>query len=459
MPRSVDVVVVGANVAGSSMAYNLAKRGVKVVMVELLENNKIGSTSCGDGLDVHEFKRLNLDLPEGKFIHGDVIRGEVIAPNGHAKLAAQGQIMAVHRFHFCQYLKDRALGAGAELIAPARAVRPVIKNDYVIGLKYKPLLSLNTNKSKIDHHKNELQIIESKVLVDASGLRAVIRSQLPENWWVTEQVDERDIAVCYKESREFKKPLLEKFIHGYFSSEIAPGGFYWIATRSNTLVNVGLGINMKYQPLSPKQQLYNKILPKHKFLSSSKVIWKGGGLIPRRRPLGCMVGNGFLAAGDAAAMVNPMSGGGIGPSTYAGQLGGRIISEALETGNYSVERLWGYNYEYNINYGPVQAGNYILRRTIEDLSDNQINALLAAELFTEAEIIEVIENGILELGFLNKLKKLGKLAKHPKLLLKLRALYKNMETARTFYRDYPQRITGFIPWQKKVNNFFAKFYR
>jgi len=443
MSQFYDIIIVGANVAGSSMGFNLAKQGLQVAMIDIYESSKIGSTSCGDGLDEHEFKRLGLAVPTGKFVYGDVIRGEVIAPNGHARLAAQGKIKAVHRYHFCQYLKDRTVDAGGQLIAPARAIAPVMKDDFVVGLKYR-------------HEGEGTKTLKCRILVDASGLRAVIRNQLPADWWVSEGIDKRDIAVCYKESRKFDKPLPNKFVHGYFSSAIAPGGFYWIATRSRTLVNVGLGINMHYQPLSPKQQLYNKILPKHKFLNDSRVVWKGGGLVPRRWPLDCMVGNGFVAAGDAAVMVNPMSGGGIGPSVFAGEIGGKVITAALEAGEYSIEQLWKYNYDYNTNYGPVQAGNYILRSTIESLTDAQINALLGAELFSEKEIIKVIENGKLELGFSNKLKKLGKLAKHPKLLLKLRALYKNMEAVRQLYMGYPRDIKEFKPWRNKVHRFFEK---
>jgi geranylgeranyl reductase family protein len=443
-----DVVVVGANVAGSSISYTLAKNGLSVTFLDILAKDRIGSDSCGDGLDVHEFKRLGLDLPKGEFVHGDVIRGKVIAPDGKASLAAQGQIKAVHRYHFVQYLKNRAMDNGAQLIAPARAIEPIIENNYVVGLKYKQIQTKSGT--------NGVRTLKCNILVDASGLNAVIRNKLPKKWWITEKVEKRDIAVCFKESRFFKKPLKEKFIHGYFTSKIAPGGFYWLATRSNKLLNVGLGINLDYMPLSPKRQLYNKILPKHPFLNDSEVVWHGGGQVPRRRPLDCMVGNGVVAAGDAAAMVNPMSGGGIGPSLYAGKMGGRIIKNAIDQQDYSIEKLWNYNYEYQTNYGPVQAGNYILRKTIESLSDDQLNALLRAQLFTEEEIIAVIESGQLELGFIDKLKKFSKLAKHPKLLLKLRALYKNMVTARKFYYEYPKDMKNFIPWQGKVHTFFNK---
>ncbi len=446
MAKSYDVVVVGANVAGSSISYHLVKNGLKVAFLDLLANDQIGSDSCGDGLDVHEFKRLGLPVPEGEFVYGDVIRGKVIAPDGRSELAAQGKIKAVHRFHFVQYLKDRAVDNGAELIAPARAIAPIIKDNFVVGIRFRYLT--NSNKT---------QELTCNILVDASGLNASIRKQLPKDWWISEVVNKSDIAVCYKESRYFEKPLKNKFIHGYFTSEIAPGGFYWIATRSTRYVNVGLGINYQYMPLSPKKQLYTKILPKHAFLNRSKVIWHGGGLVPRRRPLNCMVGNGVLAAGDAAVMVNPMSGGGIGPSVFAGKIGGMVITEACSQDNYSINTLWKYNFNYQTRYGPIQAGNYILRKIIESLSDGQINVLLGAKLFTEQEIIAVIENGKLEMGFLTKLRKLGKLAKHPKLLLKLRALYKDMGQARKLYFEFPEDINDFLSWRKRTRKFFKKY--
>lgn len=179
-------------------------------------------------------------------------------------------------------------------------------------------------------------------------------------------------------------------------------------------------------------------------------------MIPRRRPIECMVANGFVASGDAAAMVNPMSGGGIGPSLYAGQLGGKIISIALENNDVSLNSLWQFNYEYNINYGHVQAANHVMRRQIEELSDEQLNALFAAELFTEEELIEAIEKGSLSIGFTAKLKKFGKLAKHPRLLMAMKRLYSGMKKAREIYRGYPETPDGFLQWRKSARIFFDK---
>jgi flavin-dependent dehydrogenase len=346
---------------------------------------------------------------------------------------------------------DRAVDAGVKLVDKAKVVTPVIENNNVIGIKYK----------QVKGKSLQTRSIRAEVVADASGLNAAVRSKLPKDWLVAEKIDRRDISVCYKESREFPKPLKEKFIHGYFSSEIAPGGFYWIATRSLTKVNVGLGLKYEDDPgkqLNPKKQLYNKIIKLHPFIKKSKVVWSGGGLIPRRRPLDCMVGNGFIAVGDAGAMVNPMSGGGIGPSMYAGKLGGEILHQALKNNDICLDNLWKFNYEYNQNYGHVQASNQILRLTIEGLADDQINALLGANLFSETEIIEAIESGKLDIGFLSKLKKVGKLARHPKLLMALRRMYKSMERAREIYKQYPDTPEGIEKWRIETRKFFNKHY-
>jgi electron-transferring-flavoprotein dehydrogenase len=444
-------VIVGANVAGASLGYELAWKGHEVILLEHLERSKIGALSCGDGVDKLEFERLGLELEDGDWVHGDVIRGEVFAPDMKNSLAAQGYIRAVHRYHFCQHLVDRAVNAGAKLIDKAKAVAPIIENNFVKGIRYKQITG-NSLKTRS---------IKAKIVVDASGLNAAVRSKLPEDWMVAEKIDRRDISVCYKESREFSKPLKNKFIHGFFSSEIAPGGFYWIATRSLTKVNVGLGLKYEDDPgkqLNPKKQLYNKIMKLHPFIKKSTVTWSGGGLIPRRRPLDCMVGNGFIAVGDAGAMVNPMSGGGIGPSMYAGKLGGKVIHQALKNNDVSLEYLWKFNFEYNQNYGHVQASNQILRLTIESLTDNQINALLGANLFSETELIEAIESGKLDIGFLSKLKKVGKLTRHPKLLMTLRRMYKGMERAREIYKQYPESHQDIEKWQAETRKFFNKYY-
>lgn len=445
MKNHYDVIVVGGNVAGASMARNLASKNIDTLIIERLTSEKIGSNTCGDGLDKQEFKRLGLELPEGDFVDGDIHTAMAYAPDKVHTLGASGLLRAVNRYKFCQHLIKTAVDAGAEVSDGTHAVRPIIKNNYVAGVVVKNMISKNKNIK-----------LTSKLLVDASGLNGCIRKKLPEDWWVSEKIDLRDTSVCYKETRIYNKKQKELSVRGYISKNIAPGGFYWLAMRTKTKINVGIGVKRTGDHPNPRRQIYEQVLPQHPELNNTTIKWHGGGMIPRRRPLDCFVGNGFVACGDAAAMVNPMSGGGIGPSMYAGKLGAEIIIGAIERNDVSLESLWSFNYRYNQNYGHVQAANHVLRRHIEDLSDEQINNLFAAELFTEEELIEAIEKGSLSISFTSKLKKFGKLAKHPRLLMALKRLVKDMKMARKIYLEYPEDPTGFLKWRESATDFFQK---
>jgi flavin-dependent dehydrogenase len=111
---------------------------------------------------------------------------------------------------------------------------------------------------------------------------------------------------------------------------------------------------------NPKKQFYQKILQKAIFRDSTLI--KGGSwYVPTRRPLDCMTGNGFVVVGDSACQVNPIHGGGIGPSMMGGSIAGETIVEAIEKDHVSREGLWRYNVEYMKVYGAKQAGLDIFR--------------------------------------------------------------------------------------------------
>ena len=68
--------------------------------------------------------------------------------------------------------------------------------------------------------------------------------------------------------------------------------------------------------------------------------------MPTRRPLDSLVGNGIVVIGDASCQVNPIHGGGMGPSMVGGKIAGEVIAGALEKGEPSLERLRMVNVRY-----------------------------------------------------------------------------------------------------------------
>jgi digeranylgeranylglycerophospholipid reductase len=445
MSEKLDAIVIGMNVAGATVSKELASLGLDTLVVERLPQNRIGEKTCGDGLEKHEFKRLNLPIPDGDFVIREITKGELVSPDLKSSIVAQAEGRGINRYQFNQYLVKLAINAGAKVLDEAIALSPILEN-YGDSKKVSGV--------KVHSKKGGSKKVEAKLVVDCSGVFAKVRNQLPDSWWVSEKVANEDTAVCYRETRIFGSDLDELFVRAYFSKEVAPGAFYWIGCRDLRSVNIGIGILRVPGYPNPQRQFYSKLLPLHPYLKKGKITWKSGGIVPARRPLACMVANGFIAVGDAACQVNPISGGGIGPSLFAGKLAANIIKESLEKGDTSIESLWGYNVKYNNQYGFIQAGGEVFREFLSSLSDSDMNKILGLRILSDEDILYAIEHGKLDVGFTTKLKMARKLIKYPKLLLSLRRMQTRMENARSLYLEYPETPKDFPIWRKKVHRFF-----
>jgi len=445
MNKKADAIVVGMNVAGATVSKELASLGLDILVVERLSQNKIGEKTCGDGLEKHEFKRLNLSLPEGDFVIREITKGELVAPDLKSSIAAQAEGRGINRYQFNQHLVKTALNAGVKVLDETIAVSPIFEGHGN---------SKKVSGVKVRNKEGETKKIDAKMVLDCSGVFAKIKNQLPTSWWVSEKVANKDTAICYRETRVFDSDLDELFVRAYFSKEVAPGAFYWIGCRDLRSVNIGIGILRVPGHPNPHRQFYTKLLPLHPYLKKGKITWKSGGIVPARRPLDCMVADGFIAIGDAACQVNPISGGGIGPSLFAGKIASNIIREAVEKKDTSIESLWDYNVKYNNQYGFIQAGGQVFREYLSSLSDQDMNKILGLKILSDEDILYALEHGKLDAGFITKLKMARKLVKYPKLLFSLRRMQTRMEKARSLYLEYPETPKDFLIWRKKVHRFF-----
>ena len=75
---------------------------------------------------------------------------------------------------FGQRLLDDALNVGVELIDNTLVLKPILADDFVIGVKVK---NFSENKHKEFY---------AKAVIDASGMAAVLRKGLPSTWEIGE---------------------------------------------------------------------------------------------------------------------------------------------------------------------------------------------------------------------------------------------------------------------------------
>jgi flavin-dependent dehydrogenase len=161
----------------------------------------------------------------------------------------------------------------------------------------------------------------------------------------------------------------QNFIELHFLEELLPG-YFWIFPLPNGMANVGAGmlshvvskkrINLKEDML---KAIANNPNIKHRFKGArleGKISGWGLPLGSKRRSIS---GDNFLLTGDAAALIDPFTGEGIGNAMYSGMLAAAHIQKAVAENNFSA----GFNRAYDEAFYNRQWDELKLSHTMQKL--------------------------------------------------------------------------------------------
>jgi digeranylgeranylglycerophospholipid reductase len=440
-----DVVVVGGGTAGCLAAKTTAEKGLRVCLLEAKRKEEIGEKVCGDALGEHHLKTLGLEKPNDGEFEKRIDGIKIFSPNLETIFTVRSEDFVgyiLNRRLFGQWLLNKALNCGTTLMDTVRCIAPIIRDGYVSGILAKNARTGESFK------------VEAKAVVDASGFSAVVRHKLPMEMGIEAEIEKEDVEACYREIRQLKQESEDtEFCSIFLSQKVSPAGYAWIFPKGGTKVNVGLGICMKRGFPNPKRQLYTHVLANPLF-QGSLLLGGGAWYDPTRRPLDNMVGDGVAIVGDAASLVNPIHGGGIGPSMLSGYLAGNAIVEGLEKGDVSKKSLWSYNSKYMEMYGTKQAGLDVFRRLLVTLNDADLNYGMKYQLLTEDDVLKAgigdefhlkitqtairVFKGLRKIGFLNR----------------LRLTVDMMRRVKEHYRTYPETPEKFSIWRRETLSLF-----
>ena len=440
--KKFDAIVIGAGTGGCMTAKTVAGKGLEVCLIDRKTGKDVGEKVCGDAIGKHHFDELKLECPKGEELKRKVTGIKIFSPDMktvfHVK-AERFHGFIVDRHLFGQRLLNDAIYAGATFLESTQVLQPIIENDYVIGVMV------------MDQKAGKKFPLHSRVVVDASGFPAVLRKAIPPEFGIEKDVENEDVIICYREIRELKGHVNEPdFCEIYLNQSLFLGGYAWVFPEDGAKVNVGLGVAMASKFPNPKKQLYEKVLSQPLFARSS-MVKGGGGHVPTRRPLDCMTGNGIIIVGDAACQVNPIHGGGMGPSMKGGVLAGETIVEAIEKSDISREGLWPYNFKYMQSYGAKQAGLDAFRLLLQKLGDDDINWGMEYELITEEDIFKTSMGEDVRLNITEKTQRILKGIKKLSLLKKLRDSANLLRSVKAHYRNYPDSPKDFDAWKMKAH--------
>ena len=143
----------------------------------------------------------------------------------------------------------------------------------------------------------------------------------------------------------------DNFIELHFIDDVLPG-YFWIFPLPNGKANVGLG--MRSDKISKKKidlkKLMERIITHDPVISQrfknatplSDIKGFGLPLGSKKRPIS---GEGFMLVGDAASLIDPFTGEGIGNAMMSGLMAGKKAAQALETNNTSIKKMKEYDDE------------------------------------------------------------------------------------------------------------------
>jgi len=436
-----DLVVVGAGTAGCITAATAARKGLKTCMIDCKPQDKIGGKVCGDAIGAHHFDRLGIAPPRGEDFDSMIEGIRVYSPDLLSVFTIGGPGVTgfiVNRHSFGQRLLKESLDTGVKLYNSMLVTVPFIEAGYVKGA---------VARSK----DGEKRIFRAKVTIDASGVSAAIRRNLPDEFSIEKEVAKKDIMACYREIRG-NIEMEEGYCQIYLNQSIAQGGYFWIFPRRGEKVNAGVGIQVGKTNPHPKTQLYSQVFSRPIFKDTT-ILDAGGGYVSTRRPLDCLVGNGVMLVGDAACLVNPIHGGGIGPSMISGRLAAEVASEAIESGNVGRKELWRYNTDYMKAYGAKQAGLDVFRIFLQEISDEELNYGMKQRLVKESDVLRASLEGDLRLSITDKAERAFKSIRRPEFVIKLREVARKMRRVKKHFLNYPTP-EEFPAWRARIETLY-----
>jgi digeranylgeranylglycerophospholipid reductase len=433
-----DAIVVGAGTAGCLAAKTVSEKGLKVCIIEKKPREEIGEKICGDALGEHHLKFLGLEKPTGGELEAKIDGIKIYSPDENTIFTIADKDFVgflLNRRLFGQWVLKKATDTGALLQDNMNFRSPIIEKGAVAGI-----IAKNMKTGKVAE-------IRSKVVVDATGYFGMVRKQLPPKMGIDRDIANEDVEACYREIRQLKQETENtRFCEIYLNQKASPGGYIWIFPKGGARVNVGIGTCMRENYPNPKQQLYETAF-KRPIFEGSTVLTGGSWFDPVRRPLDNMVSNGIVLTGDAASLVNPIHGGGIGPSMLSGYLAGQQIVEALSKGEPTKEALWGYNKKYIDTYGKKQGTLDIFKMFLLSCSDADLNYGMNEKLMTEDDVLKAGMGDDFHLNITETAKRVFRGIRRVGFLNKLRLTVTMMRGLSAHYNTYPASPQNFEPWR------------
>ncbi len=313
-----DVVIVGGGPAGATTALYAARAGLKVLLLDKrrFPRDKI----CGDAIArkaVGYLRDLGL-IDAFELVPHEPIGAAVLgSPDGtnlfvdlNPERTPDQPHMVCRREIFDNVLWDAAART-CETWQEANVTDLIRSGDTVVGVRVL--------------HNARTRDVFARAVVGADGFNSIVSRKLDSyrhssKWWVATRAYYRNLDVA------------PQTVEVHYVKDSLPG-FLWIFPTGDGIANVGLGMvhgRMKAQG-ERLRFVHERVVASPRFRDRFERADQVGDIhgwnLPTPDFSRTIAGRGFLMVGDAAGLVDPFSGEGIGNAMCAAHVAAQVIAE------------------------------------------------------------------------------------------------------------------------------------
>jgi len=363
--REFDVIVCGGGPGGSSTAAFLSDSGKKVLFLEKARFPR--DKTCGDaisGKSMGIIKKLGLYDKVSKTPNAIINAIGFSSPNGaYVRIEVPSKEDGVKEAGFVcrREISDNIYFQNAKSKPNVTTLENTEVTDLIFGEDGKSVIGVIAKSA--DGRQQEYY---AKVVVGGDGANSVVARKVglaendPKHWCLA-------VRAYYAGVKD-----VNDTIELHFNKRVLPG-YFWVFPSDGGKANVGLGMlvsdvrrNKINLSLLMEDIIANDPLFKERFKDAKRITPIKGWNLPLGSERKKIYGSGYVLVGDAASLIDPFTGEGVGNALMSGYIASQVINEAFAANDFSehffkqyYDRLWGeIGREMEISYNMQRYGKY-----------------------------------------------------------------------------------------------------
>jgi electron-transferring-flavoprotein dehydrogenase len=434
MEKDVDVLVVGACTTGLYFAGLMAEKGVKVLVCDKSQEDKLGNRYDVIHVGKGHVPRFGIDEPKpGDPDYVNCFDRSILrsASNKWPK-AHISPILVLRRIPLMKRLAVWAKSKGAELWCDTSFEKPVFDSQGRL------------EGGVFRQGEGELKV-KSRLTADASGISAVVRTSLPAAYGVENDPltnDDLSYVILHYAKLLDAKDFVLPSVTTWVQYRVWVGPSY---DPQGVLLGIGSKDSFEYT-----QEVFNAFAEKG-YLPTYELTHVEKCLNTRRRTPYSFVADGFIAMGDAASITNPWTGEGVPDTWVLCSIAAEEFAKAMTDGAYPrQEAVWPVNRRYVSEQGALFASLFAARRGFTGHSPEENDYMFEHDIFYadeekrgKGDLVTAVKEGQ-ESGNIS--------AAAAERMLKGLRLGKEIHS---HYTGYPATPQGFDSWAREADRLWT----